>query len=176
MHKLILIERPNNWWPNLIKGKKKEELSIEKIINKYQGFEGELIDFFQINEHENENKLKKIIDSYLEIKKLGNCFVLYVTSGFQKIPNLLKERIIFIGYDVGICEVETTMYSSILQEILVWRINELIDYKDVLNENLLFQDRLAAEKYVDFHNKLSIQGKNVEDYFEMIIYEIWKVE
>ncbi|MGE5196682.1 MAG: hypothetical protein ACM3JI_05075 [Anaerolineae bacterium] len=50
----------------------------------------------------------------------------------------------------------------------------MIAYKDLLNENLLFPDKATAERYVDLHNEMSAQGKNVEDYMEMIIYEIWK--
>ena len=45
MHSIILIERYlpfSIFWPNLLKDKKVTGLSVEEILSKYQGFEGEL--------------------------------------------------------------------------------------------------------------------------------------
>ena len=50
----------------------------------------------------------------------------------------------------------------------------LLHIKILLNENLLFPDKATAKRCVNLHNEMSAQGKNVEDYMEMIIYEIWK--
>ena len=79
-----------------------------------------------------------------------------------------------MGYDVGVCDEEKTIFSSIFNEILFGNLDELISYKDLLNENLLFPDRSLAEKYVSLHDTLSEEGKGVEDYEKMIVYEIWK--
>lgn len=174
MHVLILIEKDSpasGCWLNLTRKKKILELSVEKVVNKYQGFEGELISFFEIK----ENKINlNIINECLELRNLGNCLLLHVISGPAVVPPILKELAFKVGYDVGVCEEEKTIYSSIYNEILFGIINELIIYKDVLNESLLFPDRSLAEKYVSIHNEMSIQGKDVEDYEEMTIYEIWK--
>ncbi|MEI6242310.1 MAG: hypothetical protein WCP39_02770 [Chlamydiota bacterium] len=175
MHELVLIERhlPSSlFWPNLIKDKRIVELSVEEVVNKYQGFEGDLILFYSIKG--NEDKLTKMVEECLELKLLSNCLLLHVISAPEVMPSFLKEQAIQVGYDVGVCEEEKTIYSSIFNEILFGHLDELVSYKDLLNENLLFPDRSLAEKYVSLHNELSAQGKGVEDYEEMIIYEIWK--
>ena len=100
--------------------------------------------------------------------------MLYVISDDEVVSSFLKEEVILVGYDVGVCEEDKSIYSSIYNEILFGIIDELIAYKDLLNENLLFPDKLLAEKYVSLHKELSALGKDVEDYEEMIIYQIWK--
>lgn len=175
MHNLVLIEKfssDSDCWPNLIRDKTISDLSVEEIINTYQGFEGEMINIFQVEE--NRQELEKFINQSLELKKISNCLLLHVISGSTELPLFLKERTVFMGYDVGACDIEQTIYSSIFNEVLFGIYDELINYKDSLNENLLFPDRTTARKYVDLHNKMSAQGKNVEDYMEMVIYEIWQ--
>lgn len=175
MHDLVLIEKfspASACWTNLIRDKRISDLSVEELINKYQGFEGELIDIFKIEE--NRQELKKFINRSLEFKKLSNCLLLHVISDSNAMPSFLREQTVFMGYDIGACDEEKTIYSSIFNEVLFGGYEELINYKYLLNENLLFSDKNTAEKYVDLHNQMSAQGKNVEDYMEMVIYEIWK--
>lgn len=175
MHDLVLIEKfspLSDFWPNLIRKKRISELSVEEIVNNYQGFEGELISIFKVEE--NRQELKKFINQCLELKKLSSCLLLHVISGSEVMPSSLREQAVFVGYDIGACDEEKTIYSSIFNEVLFGGYDELIVYKDLLNENLLFPDKAIAERYVDLHNQMSAQGKNVEDYMEMIIYEIWK--
>lgn len=175
MHDLVLIEKfspSSDCWPNLIRDKTILELSVEEIVNKYQGFEGELIDIFKVEE--NRKELEKFINQSLELKKLSNCSLLYVISGSDVMPPSLREQAIFVGYDIGACDEEKTIYSSIFNEVLFGGYDELVNYKNLLNENLLFSDKATAKRYVDLHNQMSAQGKNVEDYMEMIIYEVWK--
>ena len=108
------------------------------------------------------------------MKKLGSCFLLHIISNPSKMPSFLKDQAMKLGYDVGVCNEEATLYSSIFHEIIFGYFDELISYKDLLNKDFLFPDKATAEKYVDLHNQMSAQGKHVEDYMEMIIYEIWK--
>ena len=149
-------------------------MSVEEILNKYKGFEGELIFFYKIEK--NKDELIKIINQCLNLKKIENCLMLNVISNDEIMPISLKKKAIFVGYDFGLCEDGATIYSSIFNEILFGHLNQLIACKIFLNKNLLFQNKSAAEKYIDLHNKLSIEEKGVEDYFEMVIYEIWKIE
>ena len=175
MHDLVLIEKfspSSDCWQNLIRDKRILDLSVEEIINKYQGFEGELVGIIKVQEHGKE--LKKFIDQSLELKKLSNCLLLHVISGANVMPSSLRGQAVFMGYDIGACDEEKTIYSSIFNEVLFGGYDELVNYKDLLNENLLFPVKAIADKYVDLHNQMSAQGKNVEDYMEMIIYEIWK--
>jgi len=177
IHRLALIERdPSSYGSRqiLIEKKRIPELSVQEVVNKYQGFQGEDVCFFEIDVSADEFKEK--LEECLRIKELGVCFLLHVVSGppSEAMSSLLKGQAIKLGYDVGICEEESTIYSSIFQEVLFGGIDELVMYKDSLNEDFLFQDKALAEKYVDLHNQMSAQGKDVEDYMEMIIYEIWK--
>lgn len=176
MEKIILIERysPSSFfWPNLIKYNKLTEFSVEKILNKYQGFEGDLITFFHVNDDSLElNQIKK---NFLENKDSVNRFLFYLISGDNLAPIFLREHATQVGYDVGVCEEEKTIYSSIFNEIIFGNLEELVIWKKLLNENLLFPDKITVEKYVSLHNELSAEGKGVEDYEEMIIYEIWKL-
>lgn len=149
-------------------------MAVEDVINKYQGFEGKILSYFPI---ENENQLSKNeMDEFLQFQKLPNCILLHLISGNSRMSDShFYQDPIFMGFDVGICEdVETSVYSSIFNEVLFGNIKELVDYKCYLNENFLFQNRPAAAQYVDLHNGLSKLGKDVEDYFEMTIYEVWK--
>lgn len=175
MRALILIERdPPSFasWPSLIQKKRIPELSVEKLVDKYQGFEGEMVCFFEIDE--NKSEFEEKIANCLKFKELGGCFLLYIISGPDFLPPFLKERAIKLGYDVGCCEEESTVYSSIFHEIIFGYFDELASYKELLNENCLFPEKSLAEKYVELHNHLSAEGKGVEDYMEMTIYEIWR--
>lgn len=177
MHDLVLIEKfslSSGCWPNLIRDKRISNLSAEEILNKYQGFEGELVGIFKVEESRKE--IQKFTNQFLELKNLSNCLVLHVISGSNVMPSYLREETIFMGYDIGACDEEKTIYSSIFNEVLFGGYDELVIYKDLLNENLLFPDKATAEKYVEVHNEMSAQGKDVEDYMEMIIYEIWKTQ
>ncbi|HEY5235966.1 MAG TPA: hypothetical protein VIJ14_07300, partial [Rhabdochlamydiaceae bacterium] len=104
MHNIILIERnPPSYasWPSLKQKKRIPELSVEEVISKYQGFEGELVCFFEVKEGVTE--FKKTMDEFLKLKQLGSCFLLHVLSGSSEMPSLLKDQAIKMGYDVGVC-------------------------------------------------------------------------
>lgn len=178
MHKFFLIEKYSSscsFWKNIIKGNKVEEMSVEEVINKYQGFEGKLLSYFLLENRDNDWLLNNKISKSLENRKTHNCLLLHLLSGDSKMLEFYKKHTHFVGYDIGICEDdETSIYSSIFNEVLFGNIKELIDYKNSLNENLLFQSRSLAEQYVQQHDELSMQRKDVEDYFKMTIYEVWK--
>ena len=125
----------------------------QEVVSKYQGFEGELVCFFEIKE--NANDFKKMEDECLALKKLGSCFLLHVLSSPSGMPFFLTEQAIKLGYDVGVCE-ENTIYSSIFHEILFGIVEELVIYKNLLNEKFLFPNRFLAEKYVKEHNQMSV--------------------
>jgi hypothetical protein len=175
MHDLVLIEKfspSSSCWPNLVKDRKILELSVEEIVNKYQGFEGELVCILKAEE--NKQELESFINHSLELKKWSNCLLLHVISGASVMPFSLREQAVFMGYDIGACDEEKTIYSSIFNEIIFGGYNELIGYKKYLNDHLLFPDKATAQRYVDLHDQMSAQGKHVEDYMEMVIYEVWK--
>lgn len=175
MHEIILIKKYSNscfFWSNLIRKKSIATLSVEQIVDKYQGFEGDLVFLISINE--NKFLLNEVFNKCLKIKNTENCLLLHLFSGNQTIPTLLKEHALPVGYDIGICEEGKTIYSSIFNEILFGNINELISSEILLNDNLLFPNKFLAEKYISLHNRLSAENKDVEDYEEMVIYEVWK--
>lgn len=174
MYKVCLIERYSKlsfFWENLLKKNKLTQFTVEQVINKYKGFEGNVIEFCYFDDI--HNNFEEKLNQCKELQQLSNCLLLHVFSQNCEIPFFVKNSSQKIGYDVGICEFEGMFYSSIFNEVLFGNVDELISYKDFLNENLLFQDRSLAEQYVDLHQVLDSKGKNVE-HEEMIIYEIWK--
>ncbi len=175
MHSLVLIEKylsSSLFWSNLVRDKRITELSVEQVLDKYQGFEGDFVCYFQINKNIDLFQIK--ISECLRLKSLGGCLLLHVISSPDSMPSLLENQTTKIGYDVGVCDEEKTVYSSIFHEILFGHLDELVDYKRILNENLLFPDRSLAEKYVKLHDQMSAEGESVEDYEKMTIYEVWK--
>ncbi len=173
MHAIILIERylPDSFfWPNLLCNKKIDELTVEELLNKYRGFEGKIISF---SIFKNNNEIKELENYYLMNSESNNHILLHVVSDPDLMSLTLKSQLTLVGYDIGACD-EETIYSSVFNEILFGGHDELVSYKYLLNENLLFPDKATADKYVNLHNQMSAQGKNVEDYMEMIVYEIWE--
>ena len=101
----------------------------------------------------------------------------YVHSNlFEEVPLTIEKQSKCVGYEVGVCDEEKTIFSSIYNEVLLGHLPDLIAFKEHLNSNFLFPNKAIAEKYVNLHDKLSKEGKDVEDYEEMTIYELWKFE
>jgi hypothetical protein len=110
-------------------------------LSAYQGFEGELKDIYYLRNGDPD--LKLVYELFLEAPKIKEHKVLYVgsfASGQQ--VSALK-----VGYDVGIC-MEECIFSSIFHEILYGRVPDLLVFKDLLNDNILFCDKETAQKYV----------------------------
>lgn len=172
MNKIIFIERPTpnyRYWQNLIR-KKKNQLPLEEIIEKYKGFEGELVSFVSLKSKE------------LDVCECSNSIVRYDYAIFVEEYNpqhclfnsLTSDCFRFMGYDLGVCELGGTLYSSIFNEILFGCVDELVNYNYSLNINLLFSEISYVEEYVRSHDKLLLQGKDVEK-DKMKIYKIWEL-
>lgn len=177
MHKIILVERdPSKYaeWKNLGRKKRIHEMSVEQVVKSYKGFEGEILEVCDVNEKESDRK--KHIRELSELKNLGTCFWLFIRSNSSSIPSYVELNGLKLGYDVGVCaEEDDEVYSSIFHEILFGVVDELAMFKEKLNDNFLFDDKSIAMKYVEVHNEMSAQGKDVEDYMPMSIYEIWNL-
>lgn len=86
----------------------------------------------------------------------------------------LHENATYVGFEVGFCEEEGTVYSSIFNEILFGCCDELVIFHSQLNKNFLFPNKESAERYLKVHREMALQGRDVEQGVEMTIYEIWK--
>lgn len=170
MRKFILVEKYTSssfCWLNLVRKKNLTQNTIEEVIEKYQGFEGDSVTFFSINElNNNITKIKQGTNK-------ENCFLLHISNNKIDKKKEQPENFIKIGYDFGVCEEEKTIYSSIFNEILFGSMNDLVSFIEVLNESLLFPNRVIAEKYANLHQKLLDEGDDVEAE-DMSIYEVWK--
>lgn len=162
MNKVIHINRDFPT-PYLYAHKRIHELSVEQVVRKYQGFQGDLI------------ASQPTFNEISELNSDNDTLILFIRTDSSETSPLLKELSVFVGFDVGVCEEEKTIYSSIFNEVLFGNLQELISFKDSLNEHLLFPDSFLALEYVKLHNELSAQGADVEDYEKMLIYEIWKI-
>lgn len=173
--KFVLIERytpPFISWEWLEERNNIESLSAKEVFNKYQGFEGELIASFSVSE--NTSDLKEIMSLCIESHNAYNYLFLCLISNNKKIPRSLISQFVNLGYEYGTCEDECTVYSSVSNEILFGIEEELVKYKDLLNDQLLFPNRDLVDGYAHLHHELLIQGKNVEWEEYMEIYEVWK--
>jgi hypothetical protein len=169
-YKLIEIEKYSQktfFWENLFKHKKIENLSVEEVIENYMGFEGELISYSLISQ---EELISESIVEYIKLPKQSILLLLVPTRDkASQIPHFIK-----LGYDFGLCEGEQAIYSSIFHEVLFGNAHELISFKTVLNDNLLFPSQNLAIAYSNKHHELLLAGRDVEGEEEMKIYEIWK--
>lgn len=147
------------------------KLSAETVIDKFQGYEGNVLDVYPI---EDNLELETIIKIFYEVPNQSNNLLLYVKSDSADVPKIIKDKAVFVGFDVGLCNEEGDVFSSIFHEILFGRVPELVSFAERLNENYLLPDRLIADEYVCVHDEMSRLGKCVEDYRPLIIYEIWK--
>lgn len=175
MIKIVLTQKysPSSYcWKNLEKKKKIQNVSLEKLLNKYQGFEGELIKLIEVNETFSE--IKNEIIQCLEIYNPQTQILSYILHEENCVPQYIEEQSIFVGYEIGVCEKEKTLFSSIFNEILFGKLEQLVFFKEKLNENFLFSDKKSAEKYITLHNQLSAQGMDVEDYEKIHVLEVWK--
>jgi len=115
MNKFILIQRylPSSFfWANMVASNKVLGLTVEQVIKKYQGFEGDLIGYFPIKN--NDHELNDIINNCSEEIKSTNNLMFYVHSDFvEEVPLTIKNQSKCVGYDVGVCDEEKTIFSSI---------------------------------------------------------------
>ena len=156
--------------------KKSQKDNLLTIFNFYDGFEGECLNYFETND--SEVLLKKSQQLQEQINNLNKLeHSLLITLDEKKDPQntkLLLEDYNLIGYDYGILLDEDELYSSILQEILLGRIEKLKFLKNELNKRYLFPSNETAAKYARKHHDLLLEGFDVEVEDDMKIYEIWK--
>lgn len=70
----------------------------------------------------------------------------------------------FLGYDYGYLFNAIACYSLIFNDILFFRFDELGEYGQFLNENLLFPDLRYTEQLGLDREKLVSEGKDLESY------------
>lgn len=176
MNKIILVKKysPESiCWQNLFRKKAIKELTVECIVSKYQGFEGDSVLFYTFVGSNSGFDL--IVNKYKEsIKPLGDDLLICACLINSIRPDYLENNFTQVGFDFGVCEEDRTIYSSIFNEILFGCVTELVCYRDYLNEHLLFSNLNFAKNYAIDHHKLYLQGKDIEEDNDMNIFEIWK--
>lgn len=168
MQAIVLIEKhPTDsvLQRNCTKHKPKECLNA--VFDSYKGFEGQIISYVTID----ESITPQSIQPLAELQLMGNCSLLYLTSEKNITIDWIKNLTVLVGYEVGGLDQESA-YSSIINEVLFGSVDSLTIFKEVLNENLLFPSRSLAGDYVKVHNQMSALGEDVEDFFDMVIYQV----
>lgn len=161
--------RPGGFfWPNLERDNLVKELSVRELLKTYQGFEGDLKEIYYVKSRDPD--LQSVYGLFLEVSKVCDCKILYIGSFSSNLPIPAVK----MGYDVGIC-MEECIFSSIFHEMLFGRIPELVVFKNLLNEYFLFPDKERAHKYVQVHNKMEKEGRDVETHLTMEVHEIWRL-
>ncbi len=175
MNKIVLIypySKDSFFWTNVEKRNMIPSLTVKEVMSKYQGFEGVLKDIYDVEN--NDVDLKVVYELFQDASKQDGSKILYVAESSEVQVSDLPVNALKVGYDVGIC-MEECIFSSIINEVVFGFFPELVDFKDVLNENFLFPDEKTAQDYVLKHNELEAQGKGVEDHMSMTVYEIWRL-
>lgn len=159
-------------WPYLMRRNRIVNQTVEKVIGKYAGFEGEVISSISLSE--NKEFLVSFIKDYSHFYESNKMLDLLIVSSEElKCPKELAEKFSFVGYDFGTDE-DDYMCSSIFNEILFGCEEKLIAFKDYLNEHFLFSNRSLVDEYALIHHQLSNKRANVEYEYGMAIFKIWK--
>lgn len=154
-----------NFWNNLHKRKIGSTLSTEEIIQRYNGFEGELL---QMALHKKDlARLETLFDPDKNL-------LLYVFSDSEIFEKKDVQNLSLVGHEYGVCEEGCTIFSSIFNEILFGINSNLRQFYESLNGNLLFPDYELALNYAKVHKQLHQQGKDIECPSNMKVYQIWK--
>jgi hypothetical protein len=173
MYKILLNKRYSKNSP-YFKDSTRKQLSI--LLQQYLGFEGECQQFTECNDLREAKiqieKYRKEIDFSTRIE-----FAILICIEIDKKEKSIKlDNCSLVGYDYGILLDKYELYSSVLQEILFGHIDELMLFKDQLNNNYLFSTFEKAEQFAQKHHQLLLEGKDVEIEDDMKIYQIWKIE
>lgn len=172
MKNIVCLRRyssTDSFWSNLFRKKKISGLSVEEVIDKYKGFEGEIIATYPVDKTES---VSEKIDELLDEEKSNKIFIAFISDEDQFLDSSVKSCS-FLGYDFGTCEDGKTVYSSVFNEILFGCVPELVNFKISLNENFLFSTKSLALKYCSLHRELLLNGKDVEHDEDMKVYIIW---
>jgi hypothetical protein len=176
MNKIVLVKKysPESiCWENLFRKKAIKELTVENIINNYQGFDGDEFLFYSLIGNKSDFDLR--VDKFIEqTKPTGDNSILFICPVNSIKPGSLDNKFTQIGLDFGVCEEDKSVYSSIFNEVIFGCVAELVHYQDCLNENLLFSNLNFAKNYALDHRELYLQGKDIEEDGDMNIYEVWK--
>lgn len=170
----LMINKKYSENHSYFKNSKLEKLSF--LLNKYTGFEGEVLFYYESNQLDLVEKILDEKKKYITNVNQENIVLLFCVEINNK-NNLMSKffgDVFFVGYDYGIILNEDELYSSILHEILFGKLEELKGFKSQLNDNYLFSEYHTIEKYLKVHNRLLFEGKDVEIEDDMKVFEVWK--
>ena len=157
-------------WNRLIKRGNNLNIPLSEIIEKFSGIEGSISKLAPIKKDED---LNHIIESFpVELEE-----IFFVETLDNIDSSFIHSNLIFQGYDYG-CPIkdEMDLYSSIFQEIIFGKQAELVEKKNDLNTQLLFNSFEEIIKYRDLHMTLAQHGIDVEHNECLNILKIHKIQ
>jgi hypothetical protein len=145
-------------------------LSHEGIIKCYRGIEGEpwpMTDEFNILKISRGlapmNMLKKTMEYYRNISKTYLCDLIYIAMNQSPVGHdKALNEFVFCGFDYGIYESEGNCYSSVFNEVIYGKNDELRRFGKHLNNALLFPDRDSVNDFIKARNQLLQMGADLE--------------
>ncbi|MDP1834324.1 MAG: hypothetical protein Q8K75_00195 [Chlamydiales bacterium] len=168
MHAIVLIEKhPTDsvFRSNCARQKPKEFVSA--VFEGYKGFEGQVISYLEVDGNLSARSIQPLVD----MSSTGDRSLMYVASEINVTPEWIKDLTVQVGYDIGGLDQES-VYSSIINEVLFGSLHSLTTFQGMLNKNFLFPNLSLSEDYVKAHNQMAALGEDVEDFFDMTIYQI----
>lgn len=175
MNQLVILRKfspLSTCWENLKRNIRFPKTSLEELINKFNGFEGDIVSFTEV--FDPQANVYEIFNQKAASIHAKSHLALFLDKNIDSDQNLLSHELQFIGYDYGLCEENSTNFSSIFNEVIFGKEPELLDFYSSLNSNLLFPNLCIVKRYVEIHHLLSTQGRDVEWEEYLQIYKIYK--
>jgi hypothetical protein len=152
-------------WPALCKRRHVETLTVAELIDRYRGFEGELVDVLT---------WEGLVASLPQkLASDPDQRYLYLRSESDPLPPWLESHFLSVGWDVGIVLDDEILYSSVFNEVLFGVEEELIEWNNRLNEHLLMPSANVAKLYMDLHHRMLTEGRDVEGEEDMRVFQVW---
>lgn len=129
-------------------------------IRKYSGFEGNLIE--SIDSSDREEYFSILIDEMKVLSAKNRKARLLSVSSLNSQSITILNGSIFLGFEFGIFDDNSNVYSSIFHEILFGLVPESIKFRERLNNNGLFPSTNVLNEYIEVHKQLYLNGYDVE--------------
>lgn len=143
-------------WEKLLE----ENSNASDAILKYSGFEGNLIE--SIDSSDREEYFSILIDEMKVLSAKNRKARLLNVSSLNSQSITILNGSIFLGFEFGIFDDNSNVYSSIFHEILFGLVPESIKFRERLNNNGLFPSTNVLNEYIELHKQLYLNGYDVE--------------
>jgi hypothetical protein len=172
---LLLVERVN-WLSDLRFGGGAQPrdsvigLSVDAVLQRYRGIEGDPwpldLDSFEIELEDGLaplNQLDRVLRYSVEAARETDVDLLHIAveGAISEVP-VLPSDLQFMGYDVGVWESETNLFSILMNDVIFGRQPTLTQFADRLNSSLLLPGDGSVQDLIHAREQLVTAGADLE--------------